>query len=245
MASYSTINERYIQDIGDEDDDITAVSSSPSSSFKQSTQFTLTYELVIPTESSLTEKAIDSFPLTLIADRFLSLVDMLHFITDDYTVKIRLKDNVTFSNGKKVTGQAVKACLDDLLKKNDRAPEDLKIDSINLNAFDNVDLSSFRDTFKLREITFRHETVMGFISEDQLAVDYRDTVLERSDSLSKFVGGSRLSEFCERRVADDAGDLIERDALVGRVGLVVYDDELTEVVGAVRATDFSCSSNCR
>ena len=49
---------------------------------------------------------------------------------DDYTVKIRLKDNITFSNGKKVTGQAVKACLDDLLEKNDRAPEDLKIDSI-------------------------------------------------------------------------------------------------------------------
>ena len=49
---------------------------------------------------------------------------------DDYTVKIRLKDNITFSNGKKVTGQAVKACLDDLLEKNDRAPEDLKIVSI-------------------------------------------------------------------------------------------------------------------
>lgn len=36
---------------------------------------------------------------------------------DDYTVKIRLKDNITFSNGKKVTGQAVKACLDDLLER--------------------------------------------------------------------------------------------------------------------------------
>lgn len=90
MASYSTINERYIQDIDDEDDDITAVSSSSSSSFKQRTQFTLSYDLVIPTESSLTEKSIDSFPLTLIADRFLSLVDMLHFITDDYTVKMNV-----------------------------------------------------------------------------------------------------------------------------------------------------------
>lgn len=49
---------------------------------------------------------------------------------DDYTVKINLKDNITFSNGKKVTGQAVKACLDDLLEKNDRAPKDLKIESI-------------------------------------------------------------------------------------------------------------------
>ena len=90
MAIYSTINERYIQDIDDEDDDITAASSSPSSSFKQSTQFTLTYELVIPTESSLTEKAIDSFPLTLIADKFLLLADTLHFITDDYTVNMNV-----------------------------------------------------------------------------------------------------------------------------------------------------------
>ena len=88
MATYSTINERYIQDIDDEDDDITAASSSPSSSFKQSTQFTLIYELLIPIESSLTEKAIDSFPLTLISDKFFSLADTLHFITDDYTVKM-------------------------------------------------------------------------------------------------------------------------------------------------------------
>ena len=90
MASYSTINERYIQDIDDEDDDITAASSSPSSSFNRNTQFTLSYELIIPTESSLTEKSIDSFPLTSIADKFLSLVDMLHFITDDYTVKLNV-----------------------------------------------------------------------------------------------------------------------------------------------------------
>ena len=90
MATYSTINERYIQDIDDEDDDITAASSSPSSSFKQSTQFTLTYELAIPIErsSTLTKEKIESFPLTLIADKFLSLADTLHFITDDYTVKM-------------------------------------------------------------------------------------------------------------------------------------------------------------
>ena len=49
---------------------------------------------------------------------------------DDYTVKINLKDNVTFSNGKKMTGAAVKACLEDLLAKHDRAPKDLKIESI-------------------------------------------------------------------------------------------------------------------
>ena len=122
---------------------------------------------------------------------------------------------------------------------------DFKVNSINLNALDNVDLSSFRDPFKLREITFRHETVMGFISEDQLAVDCRDPVLERGDPLSEFVGGSRLSEFRECRVANNTSNLIKSDALVSCLGLIVYNDELTEIVGAVRAADFGCSSNCR
>ena len=49
---------------------------------------------------------------------------------DDYTVKINLKDNICFSNGKKVTGEAVKACFEDLLQKHDRAPKDLKIESM-------------------------------------------------------------------------------------------------------------------
>lgn len=49
---------------------------------------------------------------------------------DDHTLKIKLRDNITFSNGKKVTGDAVKACLEDLIKRNDRAPHDLKIDQI-------------------------------------------------------------------------------------------------------------------
>lgn len=49
---------------------------------------------------------------------------------DDHTVKILLRDDLTFSNGKKVTGEAVKACLEDLLAKNDRAPGDLKISAI-------------------------------------------------------------------------------------------------------------------
>ena len=49
---------------------------------------------------------------------------------DDYTLKIKIKDNVTFSNGKKVDGAAVKACLEDLITRHDRAPKDLKISSI-------------------------------------------------------------------------------------------------------------------
>ena len=49
---------------------------------------------------------------------------------DDYTLEIVLQDQAVFSNGKKVTGAAVKACFEDLLKKNDRAPFDLKLENI-------------------------------------------------------------------------------------------------------------------
>lgn len=49
---------------------------------------------------------------------------------DDNTVKIYLKPAIVFSNGQKVTGAKVKACLEDLLAKHDRAPKDLKIDAI-------------------------------------------------------------------------------------------------------------------
>ena len=49
---------------------------------------------------------------------------------DDFTIRIKIKDNVTFSNGKKVDGAAVKKCIEHLIGVHDRAPRDLKIDSI-------------------------------------------------------------------------------------------------------------------
>ncbi|MBR0260790.1 MAG: ABC transporter substrate-binding protein [Selenomonadaceae bacterium] len=49
---------------------------------------------------------------------------------DDFTVKIKINDAAKFSNGKKVDGTAVKACLEDLIAKHDRAPRDLKISAI-------------------------------------------------------------------------------------------------------------------
>ncbi len=52
---------------------------------------------------------------------------------DDYTIKIQLKDGVTFSNGKAVDGEAVKKCLEHLIANHDRAPRDLKISSITAN----------------------------------------------------------------------------------------------------------------
>ena len=49
---------------------------------------------------------------------------------DDYTLKIYLRDKVTFTSGRKLDGQAVKECLEDLLAKHDRAPRDLQIKEI-------------------------------------------------------------------------------------------------------------------
>ena len=49
---------------------------------------------------------------------------------DDYTIAIKLKDNVVFSNGKAVDGEAVKKCLEHLIAVHDRAPRDLKISAI-------------------------------------------------------------------------------------------------------------------
>ncbi|MBR4641214.1 MAG: ABC transporter substrate-binding protein [Selenomonadaceae bacterium] len=49
---------------------------------------------------------------------------------DDFTVKIKINNAATFSNGKKVDGAAVKACLENLIATHDRAPRDLKISSI-------------------------------------------------------------------------------------------------------------------
>ena len=49
---------------------------------------------------------------------------------DDFTVKINLNPDAKFSNGKPVDGAAVKKCLEHLIANHDRAPSDLKIDSI-------------------------------------------------------------------------------------------------------------------
>ena len=49
---------------------------------------------------------------------------------DDNTVKITLRDGVKFSSGRDLDGEAVKECLEDLIKNHDRAPSDMKIDRI-------------------------------------------------------------------------------------------------------------------
>lgn len=50
--------------------------------------------------------------------------------TDDTHCVITLRDDVTFSSGRKMDGQAVKECLDDLVKVHKRAAADLRISQI-------------------------------------------------------------------------------------------------------------------
>lgn len=49
---------------------------------------------------------------------------------DDTTVKITLRDGVKFSSGRTMDAQAVKECLENLVKVHNRAPSDMKIDYI-------------------------------------------------------------------------------------------------------------------
>lgn len=49
---------------------------------------------------------------------------------DDLTWRFELRDDVTFTNGEKMTGDAVKACLERTYAENPRAAETLAIDSI-------------------------------------------------------------------------------------------------------------------
>lgn len=49
---------------------------------------------------------------------------------DDRTVKITLREGVRFSSGRLMDAQAVKECLEDLIAVHDRAPSDLKIESM-------------------------------------------------------------------------------------------------------------------
>lgn len=55
---------------------------------------------------------------------------------DENTWKITINDKVVFSNGKKVDGAAVKACLEHLIEVHDRAKEDLQVDSIEADGQD-------------------------------------------------------------------------------------------------------------
>lgn len=49
---------------------------------------------------------------------------------DEHTVKITLKEQIRFSSGRPLDGNAVKECLEDLVSVHDRAPGDLKIQEI-------------------------------------------------------------------------------------------------------------------
>ena len=53
--------------------------------------------------------------------------------TDELTWEITLRDNVKFTSGREMDAQAVKECLENLVSVHDRAPEDLKIDTMEVD----------------------------------------------------------------------------------------------------------------
>lgn len=57
------------------------------------------------------------------------LADSWQFV-DAHTVKLHIRDKVTFSNGKPLTAEAVKANFEDLLAVHNRAPKDLGIQAM-------------------------------------------------------------------------------------------------------------------
>lgn len=66
-------------------------------------------------------------------------------VVDPHTIKLHIRDGVAFSNGKKLDGDAVKASLEALLQKHDRASKDLKIKQITANG-QNVTIQSEHPT---------------------------------------------------------------------------------------------------
>ena len=55
---------------------------------------------------------------------------------DDNTVKITLREGIKFSSGRIMDGNAVKECLEHLVATHDRAPSDLKVESIEADGMD-------------------------------------------------------------------------------------------------------------
>lgn len=73
-------------------------------------------------------------------------------VVDDYTMKINLRDDVTFSNGNEMTGDAVKDCIESLVRLHDRAPSDLAIVSIDATQclpYASLDLFRENDEYKI------------------------------------------------------------------------------------------------
>lgn len=54
---------------------------------------------------------------------------------DNQTVQITLREDVDFTSGRHMDAEAVKECLDDLIAVHDRAPSDLKIDTIEADGY--------------------------------------------------------------------------------------------------------------
>ena len=92
--------------------------------------------------------------------------------TDDNTVKITLRDGVKFSSGRTMDGEAVKACLEDLIANHDRAPYDMKIDKIEADIF-NREAKEVTSNY-IGELVMNHLEELDAVAYVRFASIYRE-----------------------------------------------------------------------
>lgn len=109
---------------------------------------------------------------------------------DEYTVKINLRDDVNFQNGKKMTGEAVKNCIEHLVKVHDRAPEDLQITSITADEQSITITSAVKVTTILNYLSDPYGAIIDVEDGD---VDNSDTVIGTGPFTATSVTGEEIN----------------------------------------------------
>ena len=109
---------------------------------------------------------------------------------DDYTVKINLRDDVNFQNGKKMTGEAVKSCIEHLIRTHDRASEDLQINSITAEGQTVTITSDVKVTTILNYLSDPYGAIIDVEDGD---VDNSDTVIGTGPFIAMSVTGEEIN----------------------------------------------------
>lgn len=132
---------------------------------------------------------------------------------DDYTVKINLKNDIMFSSGRMLDGQAVKECLEHLIAVHDRAPNDLKIQEIIAEGQSIIIKSSEKMPVLLNYLSDPYAAIIDMqygITDDKnisgtgpfIAVDISDTKIELEKNPYYWDGPVGMNKIIVREVID-------------------------------------------
>lgn len=132
---------------------------------------------------------------------------------DEYTVRITLKDNITFSSGRKLDGQAVKECLEDLIAVHDRAPGDLKIREITADGQDVIITSDEKVPALLNYLSDPYGAIIDMeygVTEDRnvagtgpfLAVKITDTEINLEKNPNYWGGEVKMDKVNVKEIVD-------------------------------------------